>query len=94
MFAQPKLDGVRAYFHKGKFKSRNHKEYYNMQHISNIFDKKEFNDVIFDGELYNHEMGFQELMTLVKPKEIDISNEKNEKKIQENKELLQKLTGC
>lgn len=90
-FAQPKLDGVRAYFNKGQFKSRNHKEYYNMQHISSFFNKKEFDNIIFDGELYNHKMGFQELMTLVKPKQIDISNQKNEKKIKENQELLQKI---
>ena len=90
-FAQPKLDGVRAYFNKGLFKSRNHKEYYNMQHISSFFNKKEFDNVIFDGELYNHKMGFQELMTLVKPKQIDISNQKNEKKIKENQELLEKI---
>ena len=89
--AQPKLDGVRAYFNKGQFNSRNHKEYYNMQHISSFFNKKEFDNVIFDGELYNHKMGFQELMTLVKPKQIDISNQKNEKKIKENQELLQKI---
>lgn len=67
---QPKLDGVRAYFHEGKFRSRNHKEYFNMQHLTNSLIKVKDN-VIFDGELYNHSMTFQELMKFVKLKEID-----------------------
>ena len=67
---QPKLDGVRAYFHEGKFRSRNHKEYFNIQHLINLLIKVKEN-VIFDGELYNHTMTFQELMKFVKLKEID-----------------------
>lgn len=72
---QPKLDGVRAYYEKGVFKSRNHKEYYNMEHLTETLKKIEEN-VIFDGELYNHNMTFQELMKYVKLKEIedDIEN--------------------
>ena len=67
---QPKLDGVRAYFHEDKFRSRNHKEYFNMNHlIKDLLKVKE--NVIFDGELYNHDMTFQELMKFVKLKEID-----------------------
>ena len=67
---QPKLDGVRAYFHEGKFRSRNHKEYFNMNHLIKELIKVKDN-VIFDGELYNHTMTFQELMKFVKLKEID-----------------------
>ena len=67
---QPKLDGVRAYFHESKFRSRNHKEYFNMQHLTNSLIKVKDN-VIFDGELYNHSMTFQELMKFVKLKEIN-----------------------
>ncbi len=72
---QPKLDGVRAYFHEGKFRSRNHKEYFNMQHLIKYLIKVKEN-VIFDGELYNHNMTFQELMKFVKLKEIDEDTEK------------------
>ena len=67
---QPKLDGVRAYFYEGKFRSRNHKEYFNMDHLIKDLSKIKEN-VIFDGELYNHDMTFQELMKYVKLKEIE-----------------------
>lgn len=67
---QPKLDGVRAYYSEGLFRSRNHKQYYNMEHLSKTLLKIKDN-VIFDGELYNHDMTFQELMKYVKLKEID-----------------------
>ena len=82
---QPKLDGVRAYFENGKFKSRNHKEYYNMNHLTN--DLKKFKEnVIFDGELYNHNMTFQELMKYVKLKKID---DKSNDKIPEIKKYVE-----
>lgn len=71
---QPKLDGVRAYFHEGKFRSRNHKEYFNMNHLTKSLLKIKEN-VIFDGELYNHDMTFQELMKFVKLKKIDEDTE-------------------
>lgn len=71
---QPKLDGVRAYFNNGKFRSRNHKEYFNMNHlIKELVNIKD--NVIFDGELYNHTMTFQELMKYVKLKEIEEDKE-------------------
>lgn len=72
---QPKLDGVRAYFENGKFKSRNHKEYFNMNHLTKDLKKIKEN-VIFDGELYNHNMTFQELMKYVKLKEINTDEDK------------------
>ncbi len=71
---QPKLDGVRAYFYEGKFRSRNHKEYFNMDHLIKDLSKIKDN-VIFDGELYNHDMTFQELMKYVKLKEIEDDKE-------------------
>jgi ATP-dependent DNA ligase len=67
---QPKLDGVRAYLQEGRFRSRNHKEYFNMNHLIKDISKIKDN-VIFDGELYNHDMTFQELMKYVKLKEIE-----------------------
>ena len=36
---QPKLDGVRAYYIEGVFRSRNHKVYYNMEHLSKVLSK-------------------------------------------------------
>lgn len=78
---QPKLDGVRAYYQDGKFKSRNHKEYYNMDHLTNDLLKIK-DKVIFDGELYNHNMTFQELMKYVKLKQIDNDVDKKIPEIQ------------
>mgnify|MGYP003988184727 FL=1 len=74
---QPKLDGVRAYYIEGVFRSRNHKVYYNMEHLSKVLSKVKEN-VIFDGELYNHDMTFQTLMKYVKLKLI---NDDKDKKI-------------
>ena len=72
---QPKLDGVRAYYTEGIFRSRSHKEYYNMEHLSKVLSKVKEN-VIFDGELYNHDMTFQTLMKYVKLKTIDDDKDK------------------
>jgi len=86
--AQPKVDGVRAYIliddeNKCTINSRNHKPWLNMDFITELFAK--YKNIVFDGELYNHNMSFQQLMKLVKLKTI---TEKNEllKKIQNNVE--------
>jgi len=84
---QPKLDGVRAYFYQGKFRSRNHKEYYNMNHLIKNLLKIKIN-VIFDGELYNHDMTFQELMKYVKLKEIKEIKDDKENMIPEIKKYV------
>jgi len=86
--AQPKVDGVRAYIliddkNKCSINSRNHKPWFNMDFITKLLVK--YKNIVFDGELYNHNMSFQQLMKLVKLKTI---TEKNEllKKIQNNVE--------
>lgn len=57
---QKKYDGIRCIFFKGKFFSRNRKEFVNLHHL--YFDS----DLVFDGELYNHDLTFQELISIVK----------------------------
>ena len=58
VFIQPKLDGIRCYITKDGAFSRNHKRFYNCEHI--IRDLKPiFNenpDIILDGEIYNHKL--------------------------------------
>jgi DNA ligase-1 len=63
-FVQPKLDGMRALYNKGKFISRKGKDIDTMGHI--------VDDIMFstsqwlDGELYAHGKSFQENMKLIK----------------------------
>ena len=94
---QPKLDGVRAYFDKSKgtFRSRNHKEYFNMDHLTEHLSSIPDN-VIFDGELYNHDMSFQELMKYVKLKEIkeDDTVDMEDGDGEDEKSMLDEIKKC
>lgn len=70
VYCQPKLDGMRAIITKNGAKTRNGKEWKTIPHILNalkpIFDK--YPDIIFDGELYNHEYkdDFNKMSSLIK----------------------------
>ena len=63
-YIQPKLDGMRALYHKMKLTSRKGKNIDTMQHI--IDDISFSTSQILDGELYAHGETFQENMKLIK----------------------------
>ncbi len=65
---QPKLDGVRAYYDNGALYSRTGKEFGGLDHILN---ELKGSPLRFDGELYSHELTFQEIVGLVKKKQIN-----------------------
>ena len=83
VFMQPKLDGVRCVIHLDELEnvrcfSRTGKEFHNLQHIKDSLKPWfEFHDdVILDGELYNHDLrdNFEKIISLVrkqKPTESD-----------------------
>jgi ATP-dependent DNA ligase len=83
-YVQPKLDGVRAIFHKNRLWSRNGLEFLHLDHI-----KKELIDrgvtILLDGELYTDKMPFEELVGLVKRQKI---NEEDKKKSQNIKFMV------
>lgn len=64
-FTQPKLDGYRAVCINGKFFSRQGKEFEVMR---NLFSELNDIDLILDGELYNHDIKFEDLGVLRKKK--------------------------
>lgn len=79
VFCQPKLDGLRAVISKKGAYTRNGKKWVTIPHILEglepIFD--EFPDIVFDGELYNHNLkhDFNKITSLVKkqkPSEDDL----------------------
>ncbi len=80
VFMQPKLDGIRCYITKDGMFSRNHKPIISAPHIfEELKDFFEFykDDVILDGELYNHELkhDFNKIISLArktKPTEADL----------------------
>lgn len=71
MFSQPKLDGFRCIAdHTGLF-SRKGDEYYSVPHIASVVQKVCFDEqVVFDGELYNHELkeDFNTIASIVRKK--------------------------
>lgn len=65
-FVSPKVDGVRCVAVPGKgLFSRLKKEFPHMNHIREEIDKLH-HGLILDGELYSHELTFQEIVGLVK----------------------------
>lgn len=80
--AQPKLDGIRTICivksGKASLWSRTRKPIYSCPHIIAEIEK-EFvgEDIILDGELYNHQMknDFEEIVSLVRKKEAGVGHE-------------------
>ncbi len=74
-YAQPKLDGVRCIVFQHNdtiiFQSRSNTIFQSFPHLINelkpIFLKHP--DVILDGELYHHELGFQKITSIVRKKD-------------------------
>lgn len=71
LIVQPKLNGVRCIAHREasgevKLYSREGNEFENLSHIANdLLLIMQVNDV-WDGEVYNHDLGFQEIIRRVK----------------------------
>lgn len=73
-YVQPKLDGIRCivYYKNDNiiFQSRNHSQFQLfpqlMEILLPIFNK--YPDMVFDGELYNHQLSFQEITSIVRKK--------------------------
>jgi len=64
-YVQPKLDGIRALYYGGALWSRTGKLFTELKHITDqLTDVK----AILDGELYSHELTFQEITSAVKRK--------------------------
>lgn len=81
-FVQPKLDGTRCVAVPGKgLFSRLKKRFPHMEHIIAEINKLP-EGVILDGELYSHELTFQEIVGLVKRETLKKGDEEKQKKIQ------------
>ena len=68
---QPKLNGVRCFVEKIsdteiKYTSRKGKQYTTLSHLNSVLLKNMTVGDIWDGEIYNHEMTFQEIISAVK----------------------------
>ncbi len=81
LLASTKLDGYRCIFYKGEILTRSLKQVQNKQ-LREKFEKiREYtkdNNCILDGEIYSHELTFQELNKFFMSK--DLENEKSIKK--------------
>ncbi len=70
IFMQPKLDGVRCVFTKDGAYSRTGKQFFNLRHIEKSLESffKTNPNVVFDGELYNHDLkdDFEQIISLVR----------------------------
>jgi DNA ligase-1 len=79
-FIQPKLDGMRCIAIRQDanitLMSRGGKEIDGLQHIRNDLIKIMKNNDVWDGELYNHDITFQDMMSLVKRDQEDSKNVK------------------
>lgn len=70
LYSQPKLDGMRAVITKDGAKTRNGKPWLTIPHILDALKPlfKEFDELVLDGELYNHEFkhDFNKICSLAK----------------------------
>lgn len=75
-YVQPKLDGIRclSYLKKGKIEnqSRKFKSFYHLEHINSELEMlfESYPGIIFDGELYNHSITFNQIAGTVKKEKI------------------------
>jgi len=63
VMVQPKLDGMRAIWHEGELRTRNEKL---IESVPSLIDflTRECDGLSLDGELYSHDMGFNEIMSI------------------------------
>ena len=89
-FIQPKLDGIRclSYVKNNEIvnQSRQLKYFKNLDHINDelrgILDS--FPDLVFDGELYNHDIAFNQIAGIVKKEKLKDGDKDKLKSIQYN----------
>lgn len=87
-FIQPKLDGIRclSYLKKNEIvnQSRQLKYFKNLDHINKELDVifKKFPDLIFDGELYNHDIVFNKIAGIVKTEKLKDGDKEKLEQIQ------------
>ena len=66
LLASTKLDGIRVIFYKGQILTRSLKQLPNKQLREKFEDIRKYsedNNIILDGELYSHELNFQEIIS-------------------------------
>lgn len=80
-FVQPKLDGIRALYHKNSLWSRKGKEFIFLEHIKTEIYEKVPHGVVLDGELYSEKLSFQELTGIVRKKKLNKEDLLNIKKV-------------
>lgn len=73
-YVQPKLDGVRAIYINNNLESRSKKIFTSVNHILEELKIKIGDNYILDGELYNHRLDFQKIISQVSSKEYDNSD--------------------
>lgn len=68
-YLQPKLDGIRAVFHKGSLYTRKGKK---LKVVEQLFqeDFRHFKDFSLDGELYSYNVDFQRLTGLLRTEKV------------------------
>jgi ATP-dependent DNA ligase len=76
-YVQPKVDGIRAVFYKGKLYSRTGKPFPHLDFITTELKNSDIDGVVLDGELYSDELTFQEITGIVrkqklKPEDIQV----------------------
>jgi DNA ligase-1 len=72
-YGQVKLDGLRAIFVNGKLMSRENKEFTSLPHI---IESLRDCSMALDGELYSHELTFQEILSIIKRDDIHPDHKK------------------
>jgi ATP-dependent DNA ligase len=72
-FVQPKLDGIRCLIYEKDgnicFQSRNHSVFQSFPHLVPEIKRILTPGMILDGELYNHELTFQQITSIVRKKD-------------------------
>lgn len=92
LLASCKLDGVRCIFYKGEILSRSLKQIQNKQlreKFESIRQYSEDYDLILDGEIYSHNLNFQEIISFCMTK--DFEDKKSIKKYGEVKQIPKHL---
>jgi len=86
-YSQPKLDGLRCNIKSdsNKAMSRNGNEIVSIPHITEQIKKLGYNDLIFDGEIYNHDLkfNFNKIISLARKAKPTAED------LEESKELIQ-----
>jgi len=79
LYVQPKLDGVRtiAFLQNNKvvLLSRNNKEFKHFEFLRRQLKKILIPEITFDGELYNHDMSFQDIIKIASINKLEPSKD-------------------